>query len=713
MYANQTNMQNNTLPVPCDQMLRNKWYTPSELPELVRVTYTPERSYYFSQQTLQNVTGHLVGTIQHRASSGGALSTFMYNLLSSNQYSNEYFAKVVDSVYELLDTSDEDEVGNINSKMLTDAVSDTISLYYYIFINEFPVLNQYLTHQTIDSIMKRARVVNNIRNRQLNRGQQQPAQLNHSNYINPYEVPAQTPSNNPIFPNQTPQQADMGTSGPGVQRINQLNHGQNNNSGYSNHHVNHHNQSNAVTDPNLQFLNPNTNNASNQMSHPNVPFVNAATDNSTFVEPEIIEDEIFDSRFKQLSDEQQGVVTDLFDGEIPEGAMVIPYNFGKGSEKVLLLPVSAVEGIYDPQTVFKNSVGKNVYDHYDIHVPAYNSVKQVLRVIIRSDGTRNYLIDDRRDTDVNIEDHIPAGAKVDWDGIKSKELINSDGNIVSDGKAFVFDTPVTASPSVASATANYAMRSVMDKSSYGQETKRSVEYRVNQANAFYVDDPVAVLNVLKLGRKSHDMVKLIKDIKEVTKENPKLRRYIDESATKIINEFTLYSVGADIVIDSFLDDYRELMDIVTEEYSPVMTKIYEKSRDAIVDRICTAVSASSIDDFTLPITVTDEKGEDNLDKDAEITSNLILMVEMSQVTEIPYTFEELNIGLYQPHELSKPHGMIDQTEMPDLHSTIGAIVNRQGEDKAVPSSLETKDGTVITIHRSAYEHLTYILVKEN
>lgn len=732
---------NVNIPVPHNQVLQNKWYSPMDIPRNVSITFTPETSYYFSRETLQTVTGHLVGTIQHRAQNGGPMSVFLYNLVSANGYSNDYFAKMVQSVFEILDPADDDGNG-ISEIIVTDAVHDVIDTYYAVCLHEYPDLTFCISQDAANKILRKASHVANIRARQMQQNQ------NTNQYQHNQNMPV-TQTHNPIFPNQSNGHAHSNLNSSGVQFLNQnQQHNMNNGMMHSNqfnsnainqpidsnnmYHGNmnqphNHNaginmqQNNPLQDPNLQFIQSSLTNQQNAtQTHPqpnlnNHEPVNQFTVNefspTTEIKPS--EETCTDVRYMRLSDNQKNMVDEQFNGEIPEGSVVIPYDSGNGAEHSLLLPIEALDGIYDPQSTFKRAVGKGINDTYNAHVPMFNSHSSRLCAILEPDGTRHYLIDDKRDANMNIEDHIPPGATVDWKLVQDKTLTDSEGTPLNNGKAFVFDSPIIGTPNLASATANYALRSKMDKCSYGQETKRVVEYRINNANSFYVENPIEVLNVLKLGKKCHNMIKMIKDMKHVTNDNPKLRKYVDETATKIINEFTLYSIGADVVIDSFLDDYLELIEIITEEYGPAMVMQYEKARDIIVDKICTAVSASKIEDFTLPITVADDDGEEDTEKNSKITSNLILMVEMSQITEIPFKFEDLGIGVYSPHELSKEHGMIDRDVMPDLYDAVKTIVLRQGASKIVPSAIETIDGVKLSIHRSAYDQETFILVKEN
>lgn len=742
-YNQMANNANAQLPVPANYVIDTNWVDPLYIPDQVPIAYTPSSANFFTQKTLQNVTGNFIGNLQVRARRGGALSIFLYNLMSSEGFANNYYAQAIESIFEMLNTNDDDVEDGISEIKITPIIDDVISMYYAIYLNDFPALNGLIDPSTRDKVFRRAKIVSDIRMGNMTRAGNNPSTLVHGFQQNQNMHQQHNQFQNQQFTqNQPPMNTGHNqhfnqqfTHDNGFHNHGNVSHGQlaaNNATSTStawftqgsSNNMQHQPQSNAVmnnqptvsADPNVAFM-------TGQVTTPVEVSHTGTYENLAVIHDVASHDEEREviavvnppnSDYQLVSESQRDVIDHFFDGIVPEEARVISYPLRGKEEKVFLFPFKLVNDIYDEQSAFKDQLSKQRFDLQYAHVPAFNTLAEKLGVVLESDGTRHYVISNV-DSDMDINDHIPPLAVVQWDKVQTKPLVDSDGKKIDNSGAYVFDTPVTATTSVASATAHYAMRAMVENCSYGQETERVVEYRVNNANSFYVTNPKAVLDVLKVGRKIDTIHEFIADVEMAVKGNKRLHHYVNTTVVKAINDYVLYSTGTDIVISSIFDgSVSELLDLLAEDYGVGMVKLVEKALPSVIgDAICTAVSSDDVEDFTLPITVTNDDGEENLDKDKKIRSNLVLMVERVQNTEMPYTFDELGLGLTSPHELAKPHGMVDQNMMPEVYNALKSIVMRHGSAKIIPSKIITMDGIELSIHRSAYDFETLIVVKEN
>ena len=74
-----------------------------------------------------------------------------------------------------------------------------------------------------------------------------------------------------------------------------------------------------------------------------------------------------------------------------------------------------------------------------------------------------------------------------------------------------------------------------------------------------------------------------------------MRAYIDRRGTKVVNDYLHFSMGIDVTIDSFIDDYEELIDYVGTSDSIPYSEFLEDYQSVLIHSICNAISGKDVD----------------------------------------------------------------------------------------------------------------------
>lgn len=139
-------------------------------------------------------------------------------------------------------------------------------------------------------------------------------------------------------------------------------------------------------------------------------------------------------------------------------------------------------------------------------------------------------------------------------------------------------------------------------------------------------------------------------------------RAIDERITKAINEALTKNLSLKgWAIDTFYDDYPDLVDALQSSYSEQLVGIFEGHSTQVIGSALSVLSGESFAKYLRTIQG-DSNGKDS-------GGRLLAFRDRCSVTYVPWKYSELSLDLTRG-------GMVPEAEMPELYAAMDAILER-------------------------------------
>ena len=433
------------------------------------------------------------------------------------------------------------------------------------------------------------------------------------------------------------------------------------------------------------------------------------------VEPELTEEEKW---IKYMNDDQEKVIQKWFNGVVPEGVDRIEVD---GASYYAFTPEALYSGSYKAAETLKHYFAKGERPPASAaSLPL--TLKGINRVvsILTSDGVRGDIIlpDIEGTENMDINDHIPPKAIVEWRKLREKEIFDENGNAITDGLV-VMENELVGTTNNASIIANCFAIST-EEIDIANSTNRPIEYYVNDPKGFYVEEVDSILEVFGVDKEYASITDLVRTINDSEISHSGILSYVVKKGTEAMNDYIQYSMGLDVTISNFLTDYDELIEFVEDQSDVPYADYLNNYQKELIGIVCNAVRGDTIGNLeTISGEMEKEKVEDGEVKaevvsfeGSDLDSSLVIFNDKVQVTEMPWTFADTKLTLVKQLEHAAPFIVLQNNEdNRDIYTAINEIYDRglfDGEARKI--KLITKDLIELEIMKSAYEDDVLILV---
>ena len=433
------------------------------------------------------------------------------------------------------------------------------------------------------------------------------------------------------------------------------------------------------------------------------------------VTPESTEEEKW---IKYMNDDQEKVIQKWFNGVVPEGIDRIEVD---GANYYAFTPEALYSGSYTAAETLKYYFAKGERPPASAaSLPL--TLKGINRVvsILTSDGVRGDIIlpDIQGTENMDIDDHIPPKAIVEWRKLREKEIFDENGKAITDG-IVVMENELVGTTNNASIVANCFAIST-EEIDIANSTNRPIEYYVNDPKGFYVEEVGSILKVFGVDKDYDSISDLVKTINDSEITHAGILSYIVNKGTDAMNDYIQYSMGLDVTISNFLTDYDELVEFVEDQSDVPYADYLNNYQKELVGIVCNAVRGDTISNLeTISGEMEKEKVKDGKVKTevvsfegSDLDNNLVIFNDKVQVTEMPWTFADTRLTLVKQLEHAAPFIVLQNNEdNRDIYTAINEIYDRglfDGETRKI--KLITKDLVELEIMKSAYEDDVLVLI---
>ena len=349
------------------------------------------------------------------------------------------------------------------------------------------------------------------------------------------------------------------------------------------------------------------------------------------------------------------------------------------------------------------------------------TIKGVTEVvsILFLDGQRHDMIIPVGDT-MDINEHVPPAAIIAWNKLKEEIIYDENAKALNDNNVFIVEDEFVGTTNSVSITANaYAL--VTDEISLGNPTQRPIEYVVNDPVGFHTENVNVLLDLFGEEANVDNIKQFVKSVNECDALDIGVKSYIDHKGTAIINDFLLYSMGVNIRIDSVLTDYNDLEMILQNNFGPHYLDYLRKAEKQLSQSVCNAIHGDDVD-FISNITgeykaVETKANGKSVTRKVEFDTDsangsLVIFNNRTQVTELPWVYEDLGITLVRQHKDADPFVLLTKNEHnEDQYGALKEVLNRSMNDGVIrETKIITKDRIVLSILQSAYDDNSFIIV---
>ncbi len=323
--------------------------------------------------------------------------------------------------------------------------------------------------------------------------------------------------------------------------------------------------------------------------------------------------------------------------------------------------------------------------------------------------------------EMDINDHIPPAAIVAWDKLKEKVIYDENGKALNENNVFIVEDEFefVGTPNSVSITANaYAL--VIDEIKLGNPTERPIEYVANDPVGFHCENVNALLDLFGEDKKIDNIEQFVKSVNECESLDIGVKAYLDQKGTRIINDFLQYSMGIKVRVDSLLNDYFDLENILSYNFGPHYTDYLKKAQKRISQSICNAVHGENTDyisnitgEYETVETIEGKSVKKKIQFDIEsANSNLVIFNNRTQVTELPWVYDDLGINLIKQNIDADPYVLLTKNEHnEDQYNALKEVLDRSMCDGVIKETkIITKDRIVLSILQSAYDDNSFIIV---
>ena len=338
--------------------------------------------------------------------------------------------------------------------------------------------------------------------------------------------------------------------------------------------------------------------------------------------------------------------------------------------------------------------------------------------ILFIDGQRHDMIIPVGDN-MDIDEHIPPAAIIAWNKLKEKVIYDENGKALNDNNVFIVDDEFVGTANSVSITANaYAL--VTDEIELGNPTQRPIEYVVNDPVGFHCENVNVLIDLFGEEANVDNIKQFVKSVNESDALDIGVKSYIDHKGTAVINDFLLYSMGINVRIDSILTEYDDLEMVLQNHFGPHYLDYLRKAEKQLSQSVCNAVHGQDIDfisnisgEYEVVETIKGKTVKRKVEFDTDTANgSLVIFNNRTQVTELPWVYEDLGISLVRQHKDADPFVLLTKNEHnEDQYGALKEVLNRSMNDGVIKETqIITKDRIVLSILQSAYDENSFIIV---
>lgn len=163
---------------------------------------------------------------------------------------------------------------------------------------------------------------------------------------------------------------------------------------------------------------------------------------------------------------------------------------------------------------------------------------------------------------------------------------------------------------------------------------------------------------------------------------------IDQRLTAGVNDLLRYELGiADLSIDSYIEDYEELSQLLMDEYGEPTSVAFEQLAARLPEQKLTVLTGAQFSEYL---------SKEDLAGGEDMGSKLLVFLETVVVTRLPWTTDDVTIDLSEG-------GLVTQEALPNVYGALEAIFTRNKHEQR-KYELLMKDGERFSLHKAAFSN---------
>ena len=641
--------------------------------EHIGMTVMPNNTYGYPEDVLRYTNGQLLKFLQASYDNGGSLSKHVYTQAASNGFANNYYGSMLQRTLDIIvRLAGGDQQASRTPQLIDHAINLTTKIFMKSEFDKYPAMQQQITQVAYEDMMRLSKaaaqvlgdIVGNY-NRTNRQSQFRPQPQQHQN------------------PTGTRWDFTVKTDNRGVGADIPLPAGvQMQNVSDSTRHI-------VGTIPSWELSTE-------------IP----ETENIALKVEAVSVEEGVGTRQKELLHHH-------FGGDVPPAGTLI-YGDTDNNEGVYAYPINCLNDIWlrvpNPVIIYNDN---NEISQVLPHISAYSSDECAYVVLDDEGDSYRQLILKKEDLGMKVEDHVPAGFKINWEIVGTAPIGAFEGQ-----GAIVHKDPIVGSMDDTATIAHSFARALLDEFQMGKPLTRVLEYTNTTSKQFYVDKVNDVNNLIGSHRSVKSLPHLINGIATSRNLSIQLKHHMLQLATKVINDMIAYAMGLNITIND-ATDIEELVEALEHDEdfgSTTAHGTFVKWYPRMCAQICTAVPFSKIkQNIKLDIKSYDENQLLDEKKLNHLNKKTVVVNSTTQVTELPWLFEELGVELFCKEDVTGlcPSGLVRKVSaLGDFYTALEEIVGRCSTDVQFIEII-TSDMVRMNVIESAYDSGSFVLVRRS